>query len=68
VSGGVPEWVDSGGADGYYEPLTDGDPTQPELIFDSRGDVIMVWHPGLSGTPTVGGGFSSGFSSGFEVT
>lgn len=68
VSGGVPAWQDNAVSDGYYEPLTDGDTTQPELIFDSRGDVIMVWHPGLGGSPTIIGGFDSGFSSGFEVT
>lgn len=26
----------------YYEPLTNGDGTTPELIFDDGGDVIMV--------------------------
>lgn len=26
----------------YYEPLTNGDPVTPELIFDGFGDVIMV--------------------------
>lgn len=26
----------------HYEPLTNGDPVTPELIFDSLGDVIMV--------------------------
>jgi hypothetical protein len=29
--------------DGYWSPLTDGDTTQPELIFDSNGDAIMMW-------------------------
>lgn len=29
--------------DGYWTPLTDGDTTQPELIFDSNGDAIMMW-------------------------
>jgi hypothetical protein len=29
---------------GYYSPMTDGDLTEPELIF-SLGDVIMVFHP-----------------------
>jgi hypothetical protein len=29
---------------GYYSPLTDGDLTEPELIF-SLGDTIMVFHP-----------------------
>jgi uncharacterized protein YukE len=31
--------------DGYWSPLTDGDTTQPELIFDSNGDAIMMWVP-----------------------
>jgi len=35
----------SGASTGHYEPLTDGDLTQPELIFDSFGDVIMVFVP-----------------------
>ncbi len=35
----------TGGAGGYYEPLTDGDTTQPELIFSAGGDVIMVFIP-----------------------
>lgn len=29
----------------YYVPLTDGDLTQPEIIFDSNGDVVMVELP-----------------------
>lgn len=33
-----------GGSSTYCEPLTDGDPTQPELIF-AGGDVIMVCFP-----------------------
>ena len=28
---------------GYWSPLTNGDPTTPELIFDSFGDTIAVW-------------------------
>ncbi len=31
-----------GGASGYYEPLTNGDPVTPELVFTADGDVIMV--------------------------
>lgn len=27
---------------GYWEPLTNGDPATPELIF-LDGDVIMMW-------------------------
>jgi hypothetical protein len=26
----------------YWEPLTNGDPVTPELIFDASGDVVMV--------------------------
>lgn len=26
----------------YYEPLSDGDLTQPELVFDGNGEVIMI--------------------------
>jgi hypothetical protein len=26
----------------YYEPLTNGDPVTPEIVFDSEGDVVMV--------------------------
>ncbi len=33
-----------GGSGGYFEPLTNGDPTNPELIF-ADGDVIMVEIP-----------------------
>jgi len=41
-SGGVgvaPFW---GPATVTYEPLTNGDPAAPEILFDSDGDVIMV--------------------------
>jgi hypothetical protein len=38
-------YVDAhGGGTGYYSPLTNGDATSPALIFDSFGDVIMVFH------------------------
>lgn len=33
----------SGGA--HYEPLTNGDPVTPEILFDGFGDVIMTWVP-----------------------
>lgn len=36
--------VIGGGSSVYCEPLTDGDPTQPELIF-AGGDVIMACVP-----------------------
>lgn len=36
--GGGPE-------DGYWSPLTNGDPGSPELIFDGDGDAIAVWTP-----------------------
>ena len=26
----------------YYEPLVNGDPTSPEIMFDDDGDIIMV--------------------------
>lgn len=26
----------------FYEPLTNGDTSDPQLVFDSNGDVIMV--------------------------
>lgn len=29
-------------ADSYYEPVTNGDPVNPEILFDGFGDVIMV--------------------------
>lgn len=29
----------------YFEPLTNGDPTAPEIFFDSFGDVVMVEVP-----------------------
>lgn len=36
-------YVDTAAADaGYFEPLTNGDPVAPEIVFDSDGDVIMV--------------------------
>lgn len=30
------------GADGYWEPVTNGDASSPELVF-SAGDVLMAW-------------------------
>lgn len=30
---------------GYWSELTDGDPTEPELIFTSFGDTIDMWVP-----------------------
>jgi hypothetical protein len=37
-------WADPTGATGglRYEPLTNGNPAAPELVFDATGDVIMV--------------------------
>lgn len=40
--GGVWKSLTTGAGTGYYEPLTNGDPTTPELVFDSGGDVVMV--------------------------
>jgi hypothetical protein len=43
----APEWAAaSGGAgvqDGYWSPLTNGDGSSPELIFDGNGDTVAVW-------------------------
>lgn len=33
----------SGPSAGYWSPLTNGDPINPELIFDSLGDTVAVW-------------------------
>jgi hypothetical protein len=30
-------------SDPHYEPVTNGDPINPELIFDGGGDVVMGW-------------------------
>jgi len=30
---------------GYYSELTNGDPVNPELVFDSFGDTIDMWVP-----------------------
>ena len=27
----------------HYEPVTNGDPVNPDLIFNSDGDVVMAW-------------------------
>jgi hypothetical protein len=36
-------WADPTGGTGVrYEPLTNGNPAAPELVFDATGDVIMV--------------------------
>lgn len=44
VVSGIPVWVDDASNE-YYEPLTNGDPAMPELIFDGTGNVIMVTVP-----------------------
>jgi hypothetical protein len=43
-SAGVTWAASSGGGGGgtRYEPLTNGNPASPELVFDATGDVIMV--------------------------
>lgn len=28
---------------GYWSPITNGNPTDPELIFDSDGDIVVGW-------------------------
>jgi hypothetical protein len=33
----------SGAVTGYYEPMTNGDPVTPEILFDADGDVIVAW-------------------------
>lgn len=42
---GPPGLAGSGGGpqDGFWSPLTTGDPINPELIFDIHGDTIAVW-------------------------
>jgi hypothetical protein len=30
-------------ADAHYEPVTNGNPINPELIYNSGGDVVMGW-------------------------
>jgi hypothetical protein len=39
--------ISGGGApspsDGHYEPVTNGNPVNPELIYNSGGDVVMGW-------------------------
>jgi hypothetical protein len=37
---GVLTWTPAASAS--YEPLTNGDPVNPEIVFDSDGDVVMV--------------------------
>lgn len=27
---------------GYYEPITNGDPIFPEVLFDGNGDILMT--------------------------
>jgi hypothetical protein len=29
--------------DGHYEPVTNGDPINPDLIYNSGGDLVMGW-------------------------
>lgn len=35
------------GTGGYWTILTNGDPVTPEIIFDSNGDVITFFVPGV---------------------
>lgn len=30
-------------SDAHYEPVTNGDPINPDLIYNSGGDLIMAW-------------------------
>lgn len=45
----LPTWEDAGGGggpdDGYWTPITNGDPVSPELLFDSNGDCIVGFVP-----------------------
>lgn len=36
----------AGPTSGYWEPLTNGDPDYPELMFDVDGNVLMTWVTG----------------------
>lgn len=38
ASGGAPS-----PADAHYEPVTNGDPVNPDLIYNVDGDVVMGW-------------------------
>lgn len=44
AAGQRPEWEAPTGI-GLWEPLTDGDQINPELVFTYLADVIMVWIP-----------------------
>jgi hypothetical protein len=46
---------------GYWCPLSNGDPLSPEIVFDSKGHVVMGFHPGI---PSEGGGGSGGGGGG----
>ena len=39
------EWRRQHREDGYWTPITNGDPVSPELIFDSDGDCIVGFVP-----------------------
>jgi hypothetical protein len=41
---------------GYWAPLTNGDPLSPELVFDSKGDVIVAFKEGIAGGGSGGSG------------
>lgn len=38
----APDWEDASSL-GYWSPLTNGDPDNPEPIYDGDGDMIAVW-------------------------
>jgi len=40
----LPIWLASSGT-GRWEPVTDGDPIEAEIVFDSNGDVVMAFVP-----------------------
>lgn len=35
--------LESGSVSGRWEPVTNGDPLDPQLVFDDTGDVVMSW-------------------------
>jgi hypothetical protein len=46
VSGGGLVWTVKAAAvaaKGYWSPITNGDPSAPELIFDSSANVVVAW-------------------------
>lgn len=42
VSGGVPTWTPADSV-GHWQVVTNGDPDNPEVVFDGDGDITEVW-------------------------